>query len=144
MPLVVMECFKCLPDLPPQPRIPVSGLIFSGWRDRVVPISVERVASQIDRGDLRIGDFDAFGIFVFVELGTHFEAGICCRRGDQLDDRAIAAQRLAAPVDGDERKQTVLDLVPFAGARREVTDRDFQPGFVGQFLVEIIQENVSQ
>src|SRR6202030_4394581 len=28
-----------------------------------------------------------------------------CRRRDQLDDRAIAAQRLTPPVDGDEQKR---------------------------------------
>ena len=30
--------------------------------------------------------------------------------------RAIAAQRLAPPVDGDEREKTMLDLVPLAEA----------------------------
>jgi hypothetical protein len=34
----------------------------------------------------------------------------------------IIAKRLAAPIRGDEREQPVFNLVPFAGARREVTD----------------------
>ena len=42
--------------------------------------------------------------------------------GDQFDDRAIADQRLAPPVDGDERKKTMLDLVPLAGAGRQVVN----------------------
>ena len=87
---------------------------------------MKRMAGQIDGGDLRIGNLDPFGIFVVVQLGTDGKAGIRRRRGDQLDDRAKAAQRLAAPVDRDEREQTMLDLVPFAGARRQVTDRDGQ------------------
>ena len=65
---------------------------------------------------MRVGNLDAFGIFVFVQLSAHFEAGIGCGRGDQLDDGAIAAQRLAAPVDRDERKESMLDLVPLCAA----------------------------
>ena len=51
---------------------------------------MERVAGEVDVSHLEIGNLDAFGIFLFVQLGAHLEAGICCRRGDQLDDRAIA------------------------------------------------------
>ena len=63
---------------------------------------MERVAGEVDGGELGVGDFDAFGIFVFIQFGAHFEAGFGRRCGDQLNDRAIAAQRLAPPVDGDE------------------------------------------
>ena len=45
------------------------------------------MAGQIDGGDLRIGNLDRFGIFVFVQLGTDREAGFRRRRGDELDDR---------------------------------------------------------
>ena len=82
------------------------------------------MASEVDGGELGVGDFDTFGIFVFVQFGAHFEAGVGCRRGNQLDDRAIAAQLLTPPVDGDERKQTMLDLVPFAGTGRQVANSD--------------------
>ena len=92
------------------------------------------MAREVDGGQLGIGDFDAFGVFVLVQLGAHLEAGIGCRRGDQLDDRAIAAQRLAPPVDGDERKQTMLDLVPLAGTRRQVAIYNGQLELVGQLL----------
>src|ERR1700730_7242245 len=34
----------------------------------------------------------------------------------------MADKRLTAPVAGDEREQAVLDLVPLAGAGRQVTD----------------------
>ena len=92
------------------------------------------MAGKVDGGQLGIGNLDGFGIFAFVQLGAHFEAGIGCRRGDQLDDRAIAAQRFAAPVDCDERKQTMLDLVPLAGAGRQVANRDGKLELVGQLL----------
>ena len=74
---------------------------------------MERVAGEVDVSHLEIGNLDAFGIFLFVQLGAHLEAGICCRRGDQLDDRAIATQWLSPPVDGNEGEQPVFYLVPF-------------------------------
>ena len=92
------------------------------------------MAGQVDGGDLEIGNFDTFGVFVFVQFGAHFEAGFGRGGGDQLNDRAIAAQRLAPPVDGDERKKTMLDLVPLAGARRQVANSDGEFEFVGQLL----------
>ena len=46
----------------------------------------------------------------------------------------MADQRFAAPVLADGQQQTAFNLAPFAGARREVADRDLQPGFVGQLL----------
>src|SRR6478672_2869392 len=54
-----------------------------------------------------------------------------------MDDRAIAAQRLAAPVDSDERKQAMLDLVPLAGAGRQVANRYGKLELVGQFALKI-------
>jgi hypothetical protein len=39
-------------------------------------------------------------------------------------------ERLAAPVLGDEREKAVLDLVPLARPRREMTDRDRESEFV--------------
>ena len=41
---------------------------------------------------------------------------------------------LAAPVLADEGKQSVLDPVPLAGARRKMAHRDVQAGFIGQLL----------
>ena len=49
-------------------------------------------------------------------------------------DRFIVAQRLAAPVGGEEGEESVLNLVPLAGPRREVADRDAQSGSIGELL----------
>ena len=77
---------------------------------------------------------DTLGILVLVELGANFEAGVCCGGCNELDDGPIAAQRLAPPVDGDEREEAVFDLVPLAGAWRQMTNRDRKLELVGQFL----------
>ena len=95
---------------------------------------MERVRREVDGSQLSIGDLEAFGILVFIELGTHLEAGIGCGRCDQLDNGAIAAQRLTSPVDGDEGEKAVLDLVPLAGAGRQMADRDGKLQLVGQLL----------
>ena len=59
---------------------------------------------HVDGGELRIGDFDSFGIFLFVEFSAHSQACLGSRSGNEFDDCAIAAQGFAAPVDTDERK----------------------------------------
>ena len=50
------------------------------------------------------------------------------------DDYLVADQRLPPPVHADEREQAVLDLVPLAGARREMADGDFHPKLIRQLL----------
>ena len=92
------------------------------------------VRCEVDGGELGVGNLDAFGVFFLIQFSADFEAGLGCRRRDQLNDGAIAPQRLPPPVDGDERKEPMLDLVPFAGAGRQVADRDGSVEFVGQFL----------
>ena len=54
--------------------------------------------------------------------------------GDEFDDDVVADQRSASPVLGDMAEETMLNLVPFAGARRQMADRQPQAGTVGQLL----------
>ena len=56
------------------------------------------------------------------------------RVSDEADDCFVGPERPAAPVDRDERKQSVLDLVPLAGARRQVADVDRDVDLVGDAL----------
>ena len=53
---------------------------------------------------------------------------------DEIDDRLIVYQRLALPVQADEGKQSVLDLVPFAGSGRIVADRNRHTSLIAQRL----------
>ena len=95
---------------------------------------MEGVLGEVDGGQLRVGDFDAFGIFVFIQFSAHLEAGFGFRRSDQLDDCAVAAQRLASPVDGDELEKAMLYFVPLAGAGRQMANRNRELEFVGEIL----------
>jgi hypothetical protein len=62
---------------------------------------------------------------------AHGEAGFGGGRRDRLDDHAIADEWFGAPVLADEREEAVLDLVPLAGAGRQVADHDVEAEFVG-------------
>jgi len=77
---------------------------------------------------------DSLGIGVAVQFAADGKAGLGRRGADQVDDHAIADERLSFPVHGDEREKAVLDLVPFAGPRRQVMDDDVEAQFVGEAL----------
>ncbi len=102
--------------------------------DLVVPIAVELVAVDIDAFKFLVGDLDAGLVGFCVEFGVNLEACLGGGSGDEAYDGLETAQWLAAPVLADVGKEAMLDLVPFAGTRRKVTDNDPQAGFVGEFL----------
>src|SRR5450631_4499182 len=114
-------------------------------RNRIVPVAMKRVAGQVDGGRTEIGDLDPFGMFVFVELSAHLEAGFGCRRGDQLNDRAIAARDIrllrqqeqiasdstlhslvsetcVAPLGIPTRKPSLIDSWMAARPRRDIAE----------------------
>ena len=59
--------------------------------------------------------------------------------GDQADDGLTAYERASAPVLGNEAEEAVFDLVPFAGARREMADVKPQSQFVRRFCSKTFQ-----
>src|SRR5688500_20279791 len=95
---------------------------------------MESMSLEIEGVHVGVGDLNAFRVGICIELAADGEAGFGGGRSDQLDDGLIADERPAAPVLGDEREEAVLDLVPFAGAWREMTDGDVDIEFVGESL----------
>ena len=89
---------------------------------------------QVDCGKFCIRHGRAAFVDVLVQRASHDESLLGCRGADESNDGLIVDQRLATPVLADERKQSVLDAVPLAGAGREVADRDFKARVVGEFL----------
>src|ERR1700736_5844182 len=69
-----------------------------------------------------------------VSSSQHSEAGFGGSGRNQLDDHPIADEWLGAPVLADKGKEAVLDLVPLAGAGRQVADHDVEAEFVSQLL----------
>src|SRR4030043_1680737 len=62
-------------------------------------------------------------VFPTIQTAGHLEPFGGRRASDQVYDRLIIQKGFTAPIRGDEREQSVFNLVPFAGARRKVTDR---------------------
>jgi hypothetical protein len=91
--------------------------------DDVVPVPMEAVAFQVDTLHLLVGDSPPGGVFSAVQTTDDLQALRGRRPSDQVDDGFVVAQRLASPIRGNEREEAMLDLVPLAGARREMTHR---------------------
>src|SRR5882724_6636583 len=116
---------------------PVRELSLQGeglWADSIVPFAVEVVTCEVDGFHVGVGHLDAGRIGVLIEFAPNLETGLGRRSCDQLDDDLMADEGFAAPVSGDEREEAMLDLVPFAGAGRQVTHGDGNAEFVGQLL----------
>src|SRR5271166_6543666 len=73
------------------------GIRFGGMY-RVVPLSVERVASDVEGVHLLAGDGNPFWIMRAVKFAFHRQAGLRGGRRNQVDDDAVADQRRGVPV----------------------------------------------
>src|SRR5689334_2623339 len=73
----------------------------------------------------------------------NLEPRLCRCRTDEIHHNLICLQRLATPVPGYMTEQAMLDLVPFARARRKVAHLDLQTVFVAQCLQFRLPQAVS-
>jgi hypothetical protein len=69
---------------------------------------VEIMGFQSQIGKLRVGDFDRRGLLMGVDGCFDDQAGMRGGACDQVDNRLVADQRLAAPVLRYEAEQPVL------------------------------------
>jgi hypothetical protein len=90
----------------------------------VIPFAVEIRPLNVEAPHFIVRYDDCLGIGVVVEFASNRQAGFGGRGADQFDDDAIADQRFGPPILGNEREQAMLDLVPFAGPRRQMVDLD--------------------
>jgi hypothetical protein len=70
--------------------------------DGVIPIAVEVVPVEVDLGDLGVADGDPLEVVGLVEASVDVQAGAGGSACDQVDDRGVFDQWLAAPVVADE------------------------------------------
>ena len=78
--------------------------------------------------DLSIDDRNAGWVGVVVKSRGLEQTGV--GSADQTHYRIVAGQRFAVPVRGDAGEQTVFDLIPVAGSRRQTADADVKIGLV--------------
>jgi hypothetical protein len=102
--------------------------------DRVVPLAMKRCRRQLDVGKLFSRHVLLERIRMVIQLGTDLQTGRRPSVADQLNDHGVAGQRSGPPVLRDVTKHAVLDLVPFARARRKMTNRQPQAQIVRQVL----------
>lgn len=98
----------------------------------MVPFAMESSSLQIEIGQLLIGHHKAREMAVGIPLRLNAQSLLGGRVGDEMGNDFVSDRPLAAPVESNLAKHPVLTLVPFAGARRKVTDRDGHPQLVGQ------------
>src|SRR5215210_3256947 len=92
------------------------------------------MACEANGCQLRIGYGDTGRVGPAVEFRADVQAGAAVGRADQADDGREIDERGAPPVHRDMREQAMLDLVPLARARREVTHRYGEPRPIGELL----------
>src|SRR5271168_4439625 len=100
----------------------------------VVPIAVKMLSLDLQRAHLLGGHSAAGRILAAVEASPHEQAASIRGVADEVYDRLVRAQWSPAPIHRDEREQPVLNLVPLARSRREVTDADGEAERVGEPL----------
>src|ERR1039458_8682629 len=115
------------------------------WTVSPVAVVVLLIRSTMFRSEVVVGDrqpldvffdvFDAGRVVAGVHDAVDGEPGVGCGAAYQVDDDLVCSEGSSPPVHGDLGEQPVLYFVPFAGARRQVADRDFQAGLGGEVQI---------
>ena len=100
----------------------------------VIPIAVESARREPQGLHLLICDSDLLWVLLAIEQAAHGQALLGSGRGDEVDDRRVRQQRFSTPVLADEGEHPMLDLVPLAGSRWQVTYVYGQAGLIGESL----------
>ena len=77
-------------------------------------------------------------VLSLVKFGFDPKAGDRSRTADQVDNGFKCTQWFTSPILRDVAEQAVLNLVPFAGPRREVADMDAKTCFVSELLQSML------
>ena len=103
-------------------------------KDRVGPLAVEVRSLQPHGLHLASTHLDANRIVPRIEGCLDAQPRGGAGTANEADDNLTAQQGLSTPVRGDMAKHAMLDLVPFARARRQMADRHTQPRLIGEPL----------
>src|SRR5499427_7466094 len=103
-------------------------------KNRVVPLAVEGGSLKPNSRHLARTHLDADRILPRIESRLDTQPRRRAGTTNEADDHLAAQQGLSPPVRSDMAKHTMLDLVPFARARREMAYRYMQPRLIGEPL----------
>ena len=102
--------------------------------DLVIPLAVELIANDGQFRHVLIWDLYARSIERIVNLSLDCQPFLSACVGNEVDDHGSAFQGSTAPVLTDMAEHPMFDLVPFAGARREMTDMNGHIELLSQLL----------
>ena len=100
----------------------------------VIPVTMKCVPFQVYPLNFIIRYLPTGRVFPPIQAAGHVESFSGRRARDQIYDRLIIPKWLATPIRGNERKQPVFNLVPFAGARWKVADGNGKTRFIRELL----------
>ena len=95
---------------------------------------MEFISLNVDFLNFRIGDLYSGWILIPVKVRVNAETGSCGGRRDQVKYHLMAYQGFPSPVLAYEGEQAMLNFIPFACPRREMTHADLKPRFIRQLL----------
>jgi len=90
--------------------------------DDIVPFAVELVGININLLHFFGCNLASGWILAAIQPARYRQPFCCGRFGNEIHDGFVIPQWLPPPIGRDEGKQSMLDLVPFAGCWREMTD----------------------
>jgi hypothetical protein len=79
------------------------------------------------RCEFCVSHFDTFFVIALVDVRFNSQALSGCGAANQVDHNLSADQRSPTPIGGDVAEHAALNLVPFAGARLDMTNLDGYP-----------------
>ena len=91
---------------------------------------------ETERGDQARVWFETDRIFFSIEIGGHDQSGLGTGGANEFEHLLVAVQGLGGPVLGDLGEQTMLDGIPFGGARRVVSDRNGDAECIAQVRLD--------
>ena len=106
----------------------------SSWTQLIVPVAAKLVSMKRQGIHLSIRLHHSGRILSLVKLGFDPKSCIGSRIAYQIDNGLKCPQWLASPILRNVAEHTMLDLVPFAGAGREVADVDAHTHLIGKLL----------
>src|SRR2546428_11648509 len=75
------------------------------------------IAHEVEGLEFSVADGEAGRIRLAVLDGSDLQSLLGGRMRDQFNHRFQRGERFGPPIDGNERKEAVLELVPLAGGR---------------------------
>ena len=101
------------------------------------------IAREVEGSQFLVGDLETRWIHMAILEGGHRYPFFGRSMRDEFQNHFQGGERFGPPIDGNESKEPMLDLVPFARRRGIMHDRDRQLFFIGQVLKLFLPQPLS-